>query len=180
MQSALVQRGHLRSQAYPRGWHGHISLRSQILHAPCPSPAVSTALVSHLPVGGREPRVARASPIALLATRLHHKPSHSLRVPAAQATESGHRNGQRSAARASSSGTAATTGSRTEQVFDAVDRLNATAQAGGAGGKTTYEAFKAADEAWFKLRNLPVRKHLTWLGCPGRLGAGGGARKLAV
>eukprot|EP00877_Chromochloris_zofingiensis_P003085 jgi/Chrzof1/12778/Cz07g07080.t1_CRUP[v5.2] len=39
-------------------------------------------------------------------------------------------------------------------MFDRVDALAATAQAGGAGGRTTYQAFKAADDAWYQLRHM--------------------------
>lgn len=41
-------------------------------------------------------------------------------------------------------------------MFDRVDALAATAQAGGAGGRTTYQAFKAADDAWYQLRHMKV------------------------
>lgn len=48
--------------------------------------------------------------------------------------------------------------SLTERIFAEVDALMAAenAQAAGAGGRTTYAAFKAADEQWLKLRTQPV------------------------
>jgi hypothetical protein len=42
--------------------------------------------------------------------------------------------------------------SLTERIFAQVDALEADAQAQGAGGRTTYAAFKATDEQWAKLR----------------------------
>jgi hypothetical protein len=36
-----------------------------------------------------------------------------------------------------------------------VDQLNE-GQAGGAGGRTTYQSFQAADRAWHDLRNMKV------------------------
>lgn len=41
----------------------------------------------------------------------------------------------------------------TQQMFESMER---TSETGGAGGSVTYEAFKRADEAWFKLRNMKV------------------------
>lgn len=48
----------------------------------------------------------------------------------------------------------------TERIFAQVDGLaarqgGAAAQAQGAGGRTTFAAFRAADELWLKLRNMP-------------------------
>jgi uncharacterized protein YecT (DUF1311 family) len=43
-------------------------------------------------------------------------------------------------------------------MFEAVDARAAggQAQAGGAGGRTTYQALLAADQAWSSLRNMEV------------------------
>ncbi len=59
--------------------------------------------------------------------------------------------------------------SLTERIFAEVDALMAAenAQASGAGGRTTFAAFKAADEQWLKLRTQPVRVGwvlASWLG----------------
>ncbi|GAX73571.1 hypothetical protein CEUSTIGMA_g1022.t1 [Chlamydomonas eustigma] len=45
----------------------------------------------------------------------------------------------------------------TKSIMERVDALQSSqGQAGGAGGRTTYQAFKEADRAWSRLRNLPV------------------------
>ncbi|GIL77743.1 hypothetical protein Vretimale_6651 [Volvox reticuliferus] len=43
----------------------------------------------------------------------------------------------------------------TKRIFDQVDALEADTQAQGAGGRTTYAAFQAAEEQWAKLRGEP-------------------------
>ena len=45
----------------------------------------------------------------------------------------------------------------TKSIMERVDRLVPGTQAGGAGGRTTYAAFKAADEQWSRLRTQQVR-----------------------
>ena len=45
----------------------------------------------------------------------------------------------------------------TKSIMESVDRLVPGTQAGGAGGRTTYAAFKAADEQWSRLRTQQVR-----------------------
>jgi hypothetical protein len=48
--------------------------------------------------------------------------------------------------------------SLTRRMFEAVDaRQSAGGQAGGAGGRTTYQALLAADQAWSNIRNMQVR-----------------------
>ncbi len=44
----------------------------------------------------------------------------------------------------------------TRRMFEAVDAA-AGGQAGGAGGRTTYDALLAADAAWERMRTAPVR-----------------------
>lgn len=47
--------------------------------------------------------------------------------------------------------------SLTRRMFEAVDaRQSAGGQAGGAGGRTTYQALLAADQAWQNIRNMQV------------------------
>jgi hypothetical protein len=49
------------------------------------------------------------------------------------------------------------TATQTQRIFQEIEeRDNRTAQAGGAGGSTTYAALKGADSAWLKLRNAPT------------------------
>ncbi|GIL49896.1 hypothetical protein Vafri_6207 [Volvox africanus] len=55
---------------------------------------------------------------------------------------------------AAASGTA-TSSLITKRIFDQVDALEADAQAQGAGGRTTYAAFQAAEEQWARLRGEP-------------------------
>jgi hypothetical protein len=44
--------------------------------------------------------------------------------------------------------------------MEQVDALQSTqGQAGGAGGRTTYQAFEEVDRAWSRLRNLPVSSY---------------------
>lgn len=45
----------------------------------------------------------------------------------------------------------------TKSIMERVDRLVPGTQAGGAGGRTTYAAFKAADEQWSRLRTQQVK-----------------------
>lgn len=48
--------------------------------------------------------------------------------------------------------------SLTRRMFDAVDvRVSGSSQAGGAGGRTTYQALLAADQAWYNMRNMQVQ-----------------------
>lgn len=57
--------------------------------------------------------------------------------------------------RTAASGSAVSSGSLTEQIFEKVDKLNE-GQAGGAGGRTSYQSFQAVDKAWHDLRNMKV------------------------
>ncbi len=54
-------------------------------------------------------------------------------------------------------GTSSRDPNMTRTILERVDALQAaTGQAGGAGGRTTYSAFKATDDAWLRLRTMPV------------------------
>jgi hypothetical protein len=55
----------------------------------------------------------------------------------------------------------------TRIMFEAVDAraAGAQAQAGGAGGRTTYQALLAADQAWSNLRNMEVGNCIHELRC---------------
>ncbi|KAG2500246.1 hypothetical protein HYH03_001824 [Edaphochlamys debaryana] len=60
-----------------------------------------------------------------------------------------------SASASASASAASRLGPLTQRLFAAVDRQEAEEQAGGAGGRTTLDAFLAADETWKRLREQP-------------------------
>lgn len=52
----------------------------------------------------------------------------------------------------------------TRRIFEQVDALTANStQAGGAGGRTSYQALLAADQAWSSIRNMQVGKQVSLL-----------------
>ena len=72
---------------------------------------------------------------------------------------------QRSVLSAASAASGKGSGGLTREIMERVDAESArqaagqreAASAGGAGGRTTYEAFLGVDRAWSQLRNMPVR-----------------------